>query len=101
MGIQNFDNGMISNYSSSTANNDVAPPPYTTSYSTNSQKPIAQPHTSTGGSHLSYATAYGNSQAQHPMDTPSTSQLQRTINRTLLGGNESTMLSEQQTPPGF
>ena len=102
---QNYDNSMISNYSTSTAaKNDVDPPPYTTSYSTNSsQKPLAQqPNISTSGATHMYASTYGNSPAQpHNMDTPSTSQLQRTINRTLLGGNESTMLSEQQPPPGF
>ena len=97
---QNFDSSMIANYSSSTAN-QTAPPPYTTSYSTNSQRHIAQPHPSTGGSHM-YVNTYSNPQAQHSLDTPSSSQLQRTINRTLLGGNESTMLSEQQQqPPGF
>ena len=97
---QNFENTLISNYSSSTANND--PPPYCTSFSTTIQQKhpsIAQP-SSSGGTHL-YSGSIPHSQAQHHMDTPSTSQLQRTINRTLLGGNESTMLSDQQPQPGF
>ena len=89
---QNFDNSIMANYSSSTAN-DAAPPPYQTTYPTNSQRSVSQPHTSNEGSQM-YVTTYGTQQAQHIMDTPSTSQLQRTINRTLLGGNESTMLSE-------
>lgn len=93
---QNFDNSIMASYSSSAAN-DAAPPPYQTTYS---QRSASQPHTSTGGSQM-YVTTYGTQQAQHMMDTPSTSQLQRTINRTLLGGNESTMLSEQQQQPGM
>ena len=104
---QNYDNSMISNYSTSTAaKNDVAPPPpYMTTYATSSnQRPLAQHQiTSTSGGTHTYPSTYGSSPAQpHHMDTPSTSQLQRTINRTLLGGNESTMLSEQhQQHPGF
>ena len=102
----NFDHSMTASYSTSTTiNKDGAPPPYTTAYSTNSsQRPLPQqPNSSTSGAPHMYASTYGNSPAQpHNMDTPSTSQLQRTINRTLLGGNESTMLSEQQQPPpGF
>ena len=98
---QNFENNMISNFTSSTASNDVAPPPYSTSFSSSSQKhlSIAQP-SSSGGAHM-YAGPSPYPQAQHHMDTPSTSQLQRTINRTLLGGNESTLLSDQQPQQSF
>ena len=98
---QNFENNMISNFTSSTASNDVAPPPYSTSFSSSSQKhlSIAQP-SSSGGAHM-YAGSSPYPQAQHHMDTPSTSQLQRTINRTLLGGNESTLLSDQQPQQSF
>ena len=98
---QNYENNMISNYSSSTASNDLAPPPYSTSFPINSQKQpsIAQPSSSVGAHLYTGSTPY--SQAQHHMDTPSTSQLQRTINRTLLGGNESNLLSDQQPQPGY
>ena len=96
---QNFDNNIISHYSSSTAGKDFAPPPYSTSFPSQMNPPIAQP-SSSGGTHM-YSGTTPYSQAQHHMDTPSTSQLQRTINRTLLGGNESTLLSDQQPQQGF
>ena len=96
---QNLGNSMMANYSSSTSN-DAAPPPYQSSYLPNPQRIISQPHAAAGVSQV-YVTTYGTQQPQHIMDTPSTSQLQRTINRTLLGGNESTMLSEQQQQPGI
>ena len=92
---QNFDSSVISNYSSTA--NDAYPPPYQTSYHPNAQRSHTQPHHSSGGSQM-YVTTCGTQPTQNIMDTPSTSQLQRTINRTLLGGNESTMLSEQQQP---
>lgn len=104
----NVETSMNSSYcSSATANNDAAAPPpsYSSAYAVSSQRPMAQhPISSTVNAHM-YVNAYANAQEQHTnpnMDTPSTSQLQRTINRTLLGGNESTMLSEQhQQHPGF
>ena len=94
---QNFENSIMANYSSSTAK-DSAPPPYQSTFPTNSQRSVPQPHTSTGNPQM-YVTTFGAQPPQNIMDTPSTSQLQRTINRTLLGGNESTMLSEQQQQP--
>ena len=93
---QNFDSSVISNYSS-TANDASPPPSYHPSYHPTSQTSHMQPQPASGVSKM-YVTTYGTQQTQNIMDTPSTSQLQRTINRTLLGGNESTMLSEQQQP---
>ena len=103
----NVETSMNSSYcSSATANNDAAAPPpsYSSAYAVSSQRPMAQhPISSTVNAHM-YVNAYANAQDQHTnpnMDTPSTSQLQRTINRTLLGGNESTLLSDQQPQQGF
>ena len=77
---QNFDNSVISNYSS-TANDASPPPSYHPSYHPTSQTSHTQPQPSSGVSQM-YVTTYGTQQTQNIMDTPSTSQLQRTINRT-------------------